>query len=674
MEPPPLFKIPKEVLGLILKHLCKESLLKLSLTCSFLKSNATLLKAIYEEPFPKEFESYSRNTFDYVAHHEIFDIIMQNINSETGHFVRRVALHSWNSSNDLEKLSRLCPNLDEADFTEVHDYDDYVISASEFDNEEYTESGSEFDEDEFLNCIIRTSHNNFHWRIILRENLPFFQRLKAIKARFEDGVIPFHNENENEEDLANLLQVCPNLERLELEESSASISGQRAIQRFILNDGGAKLRTLGVVNKLPLRIDFGLFLRPLKKFNTPMTFRLSLSHDLAATHRRRIWDSQEPTIFEYIIGAKAAVDQGWKLSITDLAEQHPSIPNSYFGSTSPRILPYLQWLVRSCGWSPVFTWEQVLRLINGGGTMNQMPSVERIIDADLALCRQLFQSFQNLGVPIRLLLTPCPSEYSFFCYEKWARGRQMYEIDASDPVDPEEKPELIKTHFSYHKPDGSDQRLWGWTHLASWYSKNKHQDSRSWGLASIGDLVHDLRLIWKDDICFVNPNHYLPDRLTPDEEIQYLQLKLSHEAERLAPLFRNLSLDFPHLKRLALYIPAALYPDCDGVFVEKILPGNGWTVRHCGSGGGNEAWPKNMAYAPGGDFIDWPISSTSFQYRTWKARCPMIHRVFVRTIGVKKNMNLDDEVYMTKRPAIDVQDPDMMELIGRDLNDDDLML
>ena len=111
-----------------------------------------------------------------------------------------------------------------------------------------------------------------------------------------------------------------------------------------------------------------------------------------------------------------------------------------------------------------------------------------------------------------------------------------------------------------------------------------------WRLNEIGDLIDDLRSILRQTFAHVYAAEFAGIRHLNPGSPQYREVmhdcrgplrdRLWREAEYTALLFRRIPVDFPRLTRFALFIPAALYPNHDQTFIDRVLPGTGWTVRH----------------------------------------------------------------------------------------------
>lgn len=173
-----------------------------------------------------------------------------------------------------------------------------------------------------------------------------------------------------------------------------------------------------------------------------------------------------------------------------------------------------------------------------------------------------------------------------------------------------------------------------------------------WRLNEIGDLVDDLRLTWHRGFAYVYTwsfgEHCHPINSDGAERSKlihkcqtHLRARLWREAEFTALLFRRIPVDFPRLTRLALYIPAALYPDHDQTFIDRALPGTGWTVAHHGRVGG--ALPI--------------LNLDEACLRLADDMCPFVQRVFTRSAPTEdpgQVVGHGEEWHRTKRPLFDL--------------------
>ncbi|CAF9929189.1 hypothetical protein IMSHALPRED_007844 [Imshaugia aleurites] len=179
-----------------------------------------------------------------------------------------------------------------------------------------------------------------------------------------------------------------------------------------------------------------------------------------------------------------------------------------------------------------------------------------------------------------------------------------------------------------------------------------------WRLNEIGDLVDDFRLIWHRSFAYAYTTTFAAHTTTPaamnyptldwtewsrilHKCKQHLRGRLWREAEYTALLFRRIPIDFPRLTRLALYIPAALYPDHDQTFINHALPGTGWTVKHYGPIGR----PPPLS----------PLDEACLKFAD--DICPFIRRIFTRPAPTNDPDAVivhNEEWHVTKRPMFDL--------------------
>ena len=177
-----------------------------------------------------------------------------------------------------------------------------------------------------------------------------------------------------------------------------------------------------------------------------------------------------------------------------------------------------------------------------------------------------------------------------------------------------------------------------------------------WRLNAVGDMVDHLRLLWDRRFSYVYAKSFAARcDLNPDVTEwsklmhrckTHLRDRLWREAEYTALLFRRIPVDFPRLTRLVLFIPTALYPDHDQTFIDRALPGTGWTVshhsKHLDSVGGS--------YLPG-----LRINETCRKLAI--DLCPFVRRVFTRPTPTDDPSAVivhDEEWHVTRRPVFDL--------------------
>lgn len=177
-----------------------------------------------------------------------------------------------------------------------------------------------------------------------------------------------------------------------------------------------------------------------------------------------------------------------------------------------------------------------------------------------------------------------------------------------------------------------------------------------WRMNKIGDLVDNLRLIWDQRFAHVY-TRFFASHCDPNldwtkwSEVMHkrkthLRDRLWREAEFTALLFRRIPVDYPRLTRLALYIPAALYPNHDQTFINHALPGTGWTVSHYGKHHDSIGHPRLP-----GMHIDDACAESAIDF------CPFVRRIFTRPTPTDDPSAVivhNDDWHMTRRPVIDL--------------------
>ena len=178
-----------------------------------------------------------------------------------------------------------------------------------------------------------------------------------------------------------------------------------------------------------------------------------------------------------------------------------------------------------------------------------------------------------------------------------------------------------------------------------------------WRLNEVGHLIDDLRIILNHMFAYEYTEEFAQshDLTTYSEDFHtaihkcqiHMRDRLWRESEYLALLFRRIPVDFPRLTRLAIYVPAALYPDHDQTFIDRVLPGTGWNVRHHEIGRESVGLDE---YAPA------PLLDKAC-LRLAKEMCPFVRRIFTRakpTVDAAAVVVHEGERHVTKRPMFDL--------------------
>lgn len=666
------------------------------------------------------------------THKSRFELRFKTINAQTGPYVNRMAMYEWASSARLLELATFCPNLHDVDFTGISEAIDTGIHI----NNEVSTSvcrPHRFKWSEMLKLCpffftpLQSAKVNYQGctshPVPQNEGLlPLFLRTAYQLERLEiyhSVVDPDRREGRNR---------SPEISTL-----PASIS----LQHAILHNAGKKLHTLSFSQAYGLIRNFAKFLKPFTALKALKVIETSVYHDLMLAEESwhpgwaDYWDldsiTQSP--LHYIIRAKEASDYGgWKLLTTDKGDDCPSNPAKYVNLAKPENLKHLLWLRHNFDWDPLFDWGcfdwecKFVDDADGQDVPMYPPSQERQLA--VVRVRYLFKQMKDIHMPVRLLLrTPEPSRNIL----RVERGDELLDSDSnldrfwyhSASYDVVQRYSALAKNFplSYARKLYRDtlramtisRKLRTTRPQVLSFREDEDEDEEDeedgedeedeeddpyqisisnlatyWGLSKVGDLVDELRLIWNHDYGFHKDLDRLWGELDRLSERNNHVLRVSRkvtlrrlksEANWVAPLFQHLAIDFPNLARLALYIPAALYPDTDELFISHVLPGHGWTVQHSGSGGGDtaprppptdhNAW-KHAATEPD-DPLRLKIAEDRLEREALiefhHQRCPRVHRVFTRTsTAAADRPPFNGEVHTTTRPAIDLQNPDILQL------------
>lgn len=699
----PLFAIPNEVFDMILENTPQKAIMALSLTCTAIQSHPSVQKYIYMEPFRKDDLPDSNYAEYLVTHKDRFDSIIRGINVETGIFVRCLTVYQWTMPQHLSLLARFCPNLDTVDFSAVVEPIDYLNRRQlKLPHPPCTHHPkAQRYRPSCFDCLTQ-----FRWAVMLQLCPEFFNKIRTLKVNYgfswtSTSRLSFQDRlliREAPTQFSLLLRSCPQLETLRLSGTSVENHFDTdlkmiTLQEQIIGSASESLKTIGLSNCPVVFWKLDAFLEGFQPINC-RAFEISLHHDLqkhGGTFKKRYEGrnlvcelvSRNYSTKTYLRAISSAKAQVWDVSTTDAGDDFPTRPIGYLNLIGGGAKNYTSFLVKTLHWTPLFTWEHhmpnysswvahsVLREF--GCPEGRWPS-----NYNLSPIRNLFQQLKSFNTPVRILLTPGKYDHgAFFWFDRYNKGNdfvqrseQFDSLDENEENDPDVENTLYPDEEQFAK---NEMDFW---------DKAVHLDARSWNLHQVSDLVDEVRLIWNDsfglsggsELDLLEIKRPSGVGLLSRRGKDILPLRLAHEAKRMAPFFKLLKHNFPTLTRFALYIPTALYPDHDQQFIDLCLPGLGWSVAHCGSGGGGEQPKKVEKYF---DNYHHPCGQDKAYYNeAWDdvrlyanekekdlARCPMIHRVFTRKLGVSKAPVLHDEVYRTKRPQRDLRFLGMVDCI-----------
>lgn len=237
--------------------------------------------------------------------------------------------------------------------------------------------------------------------------------------------------------------------------------------------------------------------------------------------------------------------------------------------------------------------------------------------------------------------------------EEWNRGLKEWLSGLTGFIDKLKKVNIpLKIQFGPFR--GHNDNLFPHPDTDSPDALRPEPDVSKWLIKELGSRFDELTMHWGTQLSlsdtyphYTNCPHGLyfdeapcHSRDTGIQDAAEFSRKLRCEASGVHELFKNLSSWLPNIRRLALYIPAAIYAATDSEFIDAVLPSGDfvWEVRHHGSGGGKGdilGRPKIFDGRPEARYVEkhWP-GLEAYRARCERLdmeRCPMIHRVFVRT-------------------------------------------
>lgn len=603
---PPVLKIPLDMLIIISEYISPTDFLCLSLTCKGLKESSVVQQAIYRTLFQRD-DLPAADYKDFVKTHKPrYDYVLKGLDDTTGPYVENMAMYEWASIGILQHIIALCPKLSRVDFTGIVEPVDFaryrrygtgchhghhkspMLDIPVYDVRQYEDDSVEWHhsvdldagkrahiEREMSRC--HACSDRFQWPLVMRYCPNLFKNLTWMRLNYSGSRHEHYQDSiQGRRQLPLLLKMAPRLQTLSLLLKSPTPyqdSGKRAtkkdcitFEKSIAENAGKELEVLELDDMNPLVRNLSDFLRLLEKFPKLKTINLSLHTDLRKHKYIQSADSDGTVApLDYVSAAKMAVRRGWRLRTSDSGEDCATKIWPYLSLTYPENIEVLRWFLRSnIGWSPIFLWKQYMYHCRWRSCHDAFVIHMPNIVADSPSCKILFEEMRKAHSTVKLQLNTQGSSDSFFAW-------QMDETPVDDKV----------RHFLF---SGRDR-----------------VDAFPWRLDTIGDLIDDLRILWRSGHVFGrhDPWDPLPQNpvTAPEAEAvvakhladtrEIVEQRLKYEAEHIAPFFRKLHHFCPNLTRLALYIPGPLYPDHDSQFITAVLPGAGWTVKNYGTGAGD---------------------------------------------------------------------------------------
>ncbi|KAI4214783.1 MAG: hypothetical protein LQ351_002859 [Letrouitia transgressa] len=538
-------------------------------------------------------ETWSRYDIRFRDHYEDYcqkfitktglNSLQKTINSKNSHFVRRLALGNAFDFQQVKLMAKLCPNVDNLDLTLFPENIDSQFDRQRMercrcqtlpDNTHYTRLGRRICQ----GCYLSKSPT---WYDLLTDEDIFqlFAGSKAIRLNYglskdvHSQPAEEHSrilKDYNADMFVRLLEQCQQLEFLELngldqkylygEWQYPSIALK--LQEALLSKSPPRLSCLGLNKMQWITRNIEAFLRPFDELLQLTEIKISLGYDLSeisnfeqqkdiirdldfpddwSTAFRNLLNSAEQKLVDltphdlrgYVDSLKRLVGYGrWKVKASDLSEVHPvhllSFVRPYKGHPQ-RALEHLRWLQLEMGWIPVFNWGLH---ISPKFTLLLYIPYDEVDMHDVPIYRQIFEQVKEAGNPVKLLLP---------AWNESVMGDQIgaFFVNNRQPFS-----NYIEEH---------------------------------WSLGSIGDLVDHLGIAWG--------NHFLNDNRRPQMKRGFTEEYLRKEFQGWNDFSENEFAEiFPNLSRLELYIPELLanllLADEDETFINKVLPGSGWSVQN----------------------------------------------------------------------------------------------
>ncbi|KAG8529151.1 uncharacterized protein KY384_005786 [Bacidia gigantensis] len=614
-----------DVLTCVMDYVPRKDAIMLASTCKSLKHNHAVLRAIYRILFNRSDVCMIMMRWRERGGGTSTPSVSHGIDAVTGPLVHNITLGAWTTPEDMHRLNHFCTRIRKIDFTELNETMD--CTRYETDNNDW--------------CKVR-----FVWPPLRQLASGLFRNLRHAALNY--GVYRYRQFCEpSSQQLPVFFQAAPQLETLELEIRPRMVSisyfdmkyrVEPFMSRFeatyvLLNElesAPPSLKTISFTFLPRIVSNMAYFIAALDNMSHLQTIKFALHGDLAYMQDNE--SSAEAIDYVKDLGTaiqsrrcRILVDQPNDYSLDGLDPGfgklicHPGMPAEALKRMNFNpIYPWLKIMSISLG-EPMFTFDQYKRFVINVETFpSDVASRSLRVWDEVRNISDYFFKLQQNDLPVTVALD-CMNSGAFFA-PIWPRPKEASILD------------LIKDD-TFSAPSG----------IETLTGLNPPRDGAApyetpmflWGLPLIDHSISDLRIhygecfsqIW--EIMRYNLDELpalggLPDLDSP-EILDYfrgqIEARLKIESKGLALLFRSLQ-KYHKLNRLALYMPAALYPDHDQTFIDCCLPAGAWTVQHEGSGG--DGFAQNSKACG-------PLLKVR---QVSKKMCPFIHRVFTRASSV----------------------------------------
>ncbi|KAL8993693.1 MAG: hypothetical protein Q9169_006157 [Polycauliona sp. 2 TL-2023] len=569
--------------------------------------------------------------------------LFQGLDKDTGTLVKSVAIPDFMTYDKLDKILQHCANLEYVDFTGIedslencqvrNDLDRNMVLA-EMSNLKPKRANGVFPDRNlprsYWSMALIAPLHGFRWSVVLVARPGLFNNLKSIAVNFDlrlcHRYFPFRTERNQDNLLSlyegnclpHLLRFTPQLQSLTLYAQPSFWIRERSggvLRNPVGYYSSPSLKTLTLVDFGESLVHFGESFASWELLEGLEVLKISLHRDI---YGLALQDCDSLQSIPGYVDALMAVCSQNKF----IMQSCNGVKSARFAIPLQNSLFYLQKshlaFLKGIGWQPTFEWidlhaqtgcfrnSTLIRCRRGYQRVHY--SQEWLKDVHDFLHR-----VEETGIPVRIQLAPHSTRGCFFSDLFW------------DPGPRQSGPNFDVTKWLLHD----------FNH-------------------TLGHCFNEISMLWDPTLAYTDVDLIPMDscerssikralkrsRQAAEEQDYEILEKLAREAHGAAQLFDNIHNWFPNIDRLALYIPAPIYPSTDQEFIDKFLHCNDnetWEVQHHGSGGGKQG-PTNSPretrlghrYEMDSVMRRYKITHPPSEILINAMGYPMIHRVFTK--------------------------------------------
>ncbi|KAL8669758.1 MAG: hypothetical protein Q9168_005663, partial [Polycauliona sp. 1 TL-2023] len=640
--------VPYEVLNRILDFFEQEDVLRLSLTSRQYHSDPILRKHIYRHLVNSRDVPGTTDSNAWKSWRSRGETLFQGLNEETGGFVRGIAIPRYIKYPMLDKVVQYCTNLEEIDFSGIEDSlgicevrndlkpefirAQMLARMKELGLERYQVARPSTHNwpCRYWFQALRAPSEGLRWSAALVAYPTLFTNVKSVTVNFPLGYYHYAGPRlwipepvllEHANCFPMLLAATPKLQSLTVRGGRSHWLPQYfmdSINKPSVFCSSPSLKTLTLIDYAMDCAYFGSLFGSWKLLKSIQVLNVSLHSDLR--HIARAAAPHVRYMPEYVNALMSASADNSLLKFqscdTDQSAKYAVTMKSALSGLSKTHLAFLH----SIGWRPTFLWidphltttrwswkDSSHKWIKDSNKINRRRNTARQIIGEV------LDRLDDVGIAVRIQLTPHNPLGLFFA-----------DHNLRDPQS--------KKKFS-------------------------NPDITKWLLQDFGPRFDELAMLWDPALAFTDIDrdslNALETNLIPvvlkesrewGQQADYEILEeLAREAHGAAQLFSKITIWFPKIRRLALYIPAPIYPSTDQEFIDHFLPCDGdgsetWEVQHHNSGGGIEhtlthPTETNMGYRYELDGVmrKYNVHIPPSEILNNALPYPMLHRVFTKT-------------------------------------------